>query len=214
MTKKYGRLTTITAPPAARLRMAREAIRSAIERGVEVNLSEIARRHGIPRLNAREALLIEQGRRESVGNTEDPDHLSASARERYDRAVAAAIRRLEAEYEDRRQQELQRIIDTELLPHYREKERRADRIIGAARNGVFTNEEYRLVLSCLSPDSRGSVSEERLARAFNLFKENEQFLSKREAMPQPSTLPSSFADLIARRAAGRRNTTRTVVPRG
>lgn len=59
----------------------------------------------------------------------------------------------------------------------RAMEREAERVL-RTRDGIFAKADYDLIRSCLHPDSRLSVSEEKLATAFRLFSEADRVLLK------------------------------------
>ena len=61
-------------------------------------------------------------------------------------------------------------------------------------------EEYMLVLSCLHPDARLSVSPEKLSKAFQLLKKLEQLLVPEKELPtERIEIPPTFAELLAMR---------------
>lgn len=101
-----------------------------------------------------------------------------------------AIRKeLEAEFESRIQaleQEIKRI------------EGSARRVL-AARNGILSRSDYDLIRSCLHPDSRLSVTDQKLANAFRVFNEAEIVLLNENDCP--TTLPAT-ADVLKRRRPG------------
>jgi hypothetical protein len=53
--------------------------------------------------------------------------------------------------------------------------------------GILSRSTYNLILSCLHPDSRASVSDAKLAQAFDAFKT----VGDAPRRPQPSGSPGS-----------------------
>ena len=66
-----------------------------------------------------------------------------------------------------------------------------------ARKGIITRADYDVIRSCLHPDSRLSVSDSKLAKAFRIFNEAEiLFLNENDL---PTTNLPSMEDLKKRR---------------
>jgi transposase-like protein len=140
------------------------------------------------------AVAREQGRRDAPI---DPTTLPPSAQEKLQRAIKQVLRKHEAEYERRVQEGVKQVIDKTVLPHYNKKMDEFDEVI-KSRKGVLTNEEFKLILSCLHPDQ--SASPERLREAFNLFKSHELSLRGEKEMPTSSfVMPRNYADLMKMR---------------
>lgn len=69
------------------------------------------------------------------------------------------------------------------------------------RKGIISKATYNLIWSCLHPDSRGSVTDEKLARAFREFEPLEKLvLSEKENPTRPSDLPKTAEEWLARKA--------------
>lgn len=184
-----------------RLNRARDAVREAVQNNRPVNARRVAAQTGISHVTVETAVAAERAAQEVRAEIENPANLSASSRERFDRAVAAMKRQLERERQSLIDAEVRRLINEQILPLHAERQARADRIIAAARDGIFSNSEYRLILSSLNPGTRLGVSDERLAKAFNLVKENEFLLSKRERetrTPPGAAFPTSYEELMRR----------------
>jgi hypothetical protein len=129
----------------------------------------------------------------------DPSTLSISAQEKLAIAVKQATRKLEVEIEHRVRAEVTKWLNDDLLPMYRKNEALYKLMI-EKRNGAMTNAEYKLIWSCLHSDSRKSVSDEKLNKAFNLFTKLEKLiLNEKESPTQKSNLPSS-SELMKRKA--------------
>jgi len=104
----------------------------------------------------------------------DPATLSMTAQEK----LAAAIRQADK----KRANEFEQLVQAEVtkrnraaFPRLQEAQdkayqtERTYRQFMEKQKKIMTMAEYTLVCSCLHPDSRGSVSEERLMRAFQMF---------------------------------------------
>jgi hypothetical protein len=102
---------------------------------------------------------------------------------------------LEAEFEPRIQAEVQRRVgqSREELDRLRAEARR----VLDAREGIFTKKDYDLIRSCLHPDSRASVTDQKLSTAFRIFNEaNIVLLNEKDW--STSTLPRKVSDLKRR----------------
>ena len=119
--------------------------------------------------------------------TVDYSTLTGTQREKLDRAKASIRRELEKEYRARLVAELdqrQAAMDEAFAKHKAEYDVRNARIyamrdaereryqigIEAQRaKGLITVDQFNLLRSCLHPDSRNSVTDEKLAAAFRVF---------------------------------------------
>ena len=119
--------------------------------------------------------------------------LSLSAQQKLDRAIALEKRVLEHQFDERLKQRLD-----EILPTYAEEYARYKKF-SDSYVGVFREEEYRAVLSCLHPDRCPKDRTSQFERAFHLVKSKEDILCGGKTSKNPSTLPSSVAELMARR---------------
>ena len=86
----------------------------------------------------------------------------------------------------------------DLLPSYSDEYRRYKRFNDAYK-GVFSKTEYKRLLSCLHPDRVSDDLKEKFEDAFNLVKGKEELLCGSKQNDNPSSLPSTVADLMARR---------------
>ena len=103
-------------------------------------------------------------------------------------------RELEAEFEPRVQAEVKLRVQAENRLA-REMADDAQRVLDA-HNGVFDRADYAVIRSCLHPDSRGSASDAKLAKAFRLVNEARTLLEKKQEPPaKESTLPPNASDL-------------------
>jgi hypothetical protein len=121
--------------------------------------------------------------------------LSGTAAQKIEAARRRIRRELEAEFEPRVQAEVERRIGG-AFDRAREMYDSIERFESTERRGVITEAEYKLIRSCLHPDSRNSASEEKFNKAFRVFNEAKiKFIPPR----RPSDLPS-LDELVKRRA--------------
>jgi hypothetical protein len=193
--KPTGRRKKTQAPQADKVR---EEVRSLLEEGQPINRESLADKYGvgpatIQRVTERELGRIE-GLREASARPDAPvgaSILGAPQQKKFE----ALKRRYEAQFEARVEEGVMRHINEHLMPHYKEKLAKADSLLHqGAYKAVFTNAEYRILLSALHPDS----GPERRAEAFDLFKQQEMRLRVLDK-PLASDLPSSISELWARR---------------
>lgn len=100
-----------------------------------------------------------------------PVDLSKKAKADIDREVRRQVKaeeaRLKSEFAARVKSSVDTIVRMEREGMAR-KVARADHII-KGHKGILTDGDYNLIRSCLHPDTRNSVTEEKLAQAFRLF---------------------------------------------
>ena len=160
--------------------------------------AEIAKTTGISEHTIRREIEREAIARE-VEPTIDPSALSISAQQKLNIAIKQAARKQEVEIEKKVRAEVNRWLTEDLLPVYRKNEALYKLMI-EKRKGVMTSAEYKMIWSCLHADSRKSVSDEKLNKAFNLFTKIEKLiLSEKESPTQTSSIGGA-ADLLKRKA--------------
>lgn len=148
----------------------------------------------------------------------DPSELSISQQEKNRRWREQEAKRLYAVISQAERQSVLKRWNEDYLHQYKEQLARADAVI-AARRGAMTSDIYKLILSCLHPDSRKSVSERKLAEAFRTFKDMQVVLVKEAEMPAPEglKLPDTMDewDALRQKASearrGRRTNRKTAV---
>jgi hypothetical protein len=129
----------------------------------------------------------------------DPSTLSLSAQEKLASALKRERQKLKIEIEKEVRADVNRWLADDLLPVYRKNEALYKLMI-EKRKGVLTSTEYKMIWSCLHADSRKSVSDEKLNKAFNLFTKIEKLiLSEKESPTQTSSIGGA-ADLLKRKA--------------
>jgi ParB-like chromosome segregation protein Spo0J len=175
---------------------------SALEIAAELNMHE---RH------VTKLLEVERARRDERAKPQfTRDDLTVSQRERVDIVVADELRKykhkLNVGYEKDVQERIKRHLDN-ILPEFNEREQKARDVL-AARNGVFTYEQYRQVFGALHPDrpQGAPIAQE----AFILFESKKHLLmSEKEysIAKRGDPLPSTWAEVVRqaneRRAAER-----------
>ncbi len=100
-------------------------------------------------------------------------------------AIRQQKRELEAEFDKRVQDGVRDAIDVTVLPHYNETYATYRDVI-ATRRGIMDRASYRKIISCLHPDSRKSLSDEKLSEAFQLFGKVEKCLLDEKESPTSS----------------------------
>jgi transposase len=127
----------------------------------------------------------------------DPASLSLSAQQKLEAAIRQHKRKLDAELAEQRAQlvtEFDR-IKIDWLRTFNERQAEYDAVI-LARKGVMTRKTFDAIRRCLHPDSRQSVSDERLAEAFRLFGKLELKLLPESDFPTRRFKPLNPADLL------------------
>jgi transposase len=141
----------------------------------------------------------EEGRREAQADPIiDPATLPKTAQQKLAAAERQQRKRLDLEFQDRVTERVQNALE-DILAALKAREAQA-RLIMRSRKGIMQREIYRLILSCLHPDSRANVSDEKLAEAFQAFRRLELLLVAEKEMPTPDLgIPRSYDDLMAQR---------------
>ena len=125
---------------------------------------------------------------------------SMTAKQKFDAAVKQMRRKLEVEIRKELHAEYHKWVQRQ-LDQYNENAKHYEIII-KARKGLMDKTAYNLIWSCLHADSRKSVSDERLNRAFNLWASLEKaILSEKDKPTTPSSLPKTVDELLKRREA-------------
>ena len=129
----------------------------------------------------------------------DPTTLSITAQQKLGIALKQERRKLEVEIEKNVRAEVSRWLTDDLLPLYRKNEALYKLIIDK-RKGVMSASEYKMIWSCLHADSRKSVSDEKLNKAFNLFTKIEKLVLDEKESPTAKSSIGGAADLLRRKA--------------
>jgi hypothetical protein len=143
---------------------------------------------------AKIAVAKEQGRRESNIYRAD---LSLTVQQKLEIAIRQRTRDLEAKYERRVRDEVQRRLEQTILPRYKERVADADRVL-KARKGVIDRATYRKIRACLHPDRvQDPELKARYEEAFNLFNNLESVLLDEKELPTPTLIiPTTLNELM------------------
>jgi len=183
-------------PP--QLTRARAIIRPSLEAGEQVIPRELEKQFGISADSFERALHAELARIEALIELGIAPW-TESAKKRLQGAINAHKKKLNLEFEGRVIKEIQRRINSLVLPSLIEREAKATRIL-KHRKGIMSRASYRLILSCLHPDRVPEELKKRYEAAFHLFKELELLMvEEKELSHNVIELPRTYADLMARR---------------
>jgi transposase len=156
---------------------------------------EVADEFGVGEHTIQLAATREQARREAKADPEiDPKTLSLTAQEKFDRAVRQREAKLDAAFRGKVEDEIRRRIDEIVLPHWKEKIAQAQKLY-EKRRGLMTKETFNTIRRALHPDSRTSISDRKLAEAFDAFMALEKYLlDEKESPTELPDLPRSWAE--------------------
>ena len=192
---KKGRRSK-SVPP--QLTKARAIIRPSLEAGEYPIPSELEKQFGISADSFERALHAELARMEAYLE-QGVSPWTKTQKERLQGAINAHKKKINLEFEGRLIKEIQRRINTIVLPSLLKREAEA-RLIVKGRKGSVTKEEYRLILSCLHPDRVPEELKKKYEAAFHIFKGLEKLLLDEKELPTNVVqLPTTYADLMARR---------------
>lgn len=100
----------------------------------------------------------------------DWNTLPGTAKAKLERAERRIRRELELEFKQRVRAEVE--AQTRLVRNSMRVAQEQAAIVLKSRRGVMTRADYDVIRSCLHPDSRASVSDEKLASAFRVFNDS------------------------------------------
>jgi hypothetical protein len=173
----------VVSPPVAK---AREAIRADIEAGRPISREKVAKELGVGPRDVQDADMLERGRLDGLHEAQEEaivDRIALSLtaqqkigavlkRERGNLAAAHAERvaKLDEEVRLRVLKESESYLaDLKDMQNKAQANEEWYRELINDHESVFTVDEHTSILRCLHPDSRNTVSVERLTAAFNLF---------------------------------------------
>ena len=110
--------------------------------------------------------------------------LSMSAQQKLETWQRAYRKKLDRDFNQAVRVEYVKLLNA-VLPKYNEALEQAQATI-KARKGIMDDATFKLIWSCLHPDSRGSVTEEKLSRAFRALEKYRVLMVKEKEMPTPS----------------------------
>lgn len=198
----FGRFASARKPTARRERQpklptpgldrALEAHDNLAAKGHEATKKAVAEAAGVGPETAARAIL-----QRKVEAQYEPPLAKADMSASLERRFNAALRRAREEIRAEVTAEVLAQFDRHLA-HYRERDARATRVLRAYQ-GVMSRDLYRKIKACLHPDHNGFAH---AAEVFQAFAELEDALVKPdEALISGPALPSSAAELLARRRA-------------
>lgn len=162
--------------------------------------AQIAAEAGIGQRQVRHVVEREQIRREAQAEPIiDRAELSLTAQQKLDIAIRQHKRKLSLEYEQRVRDDIEKRIDGMVLPYWKEQIDEAQELY-KHRRGAMEKETFNTIRRALHPDSRNSISDKKLAEAFDTFMGLEKFLLNEKdsptafKYPDGSELPSSLAE--------------------
>jgi hypothetical protein len=137
------------------------------------------------------AVAKEEGRRDPQV---DRASLSQTAQQKLDAAIRQHQRELSRQFRDRVQEQTKQWFDEMILPHWRKKVEAAKGLY-ARRRGLMDKETFNTIRRALHPDSRFSITDQKLSEAFNAFMRLEKFLLDEKDSPTDlSGLPRTWAE--------------------
>jgi len=185
-----------TGPQPARRTDVPQAAELVLDRGMTYDQAAEATDSTLQVVRA--SVMREEGRREAQPLI-TPDMLSMSAREKGEAWLRQEKKRMQASFEDTVQTRVREHLEAAIKSMNERYEEYQAVIEG--RRGFMTGRTFRLILSCLHPDSRKSLSDERLSAAFRAFQllEKRVLDEKESPTPRPPDLPRNLAELMEAR---------------
>jgi transposase len=179
-----------------KLDKARDVIRGKIEANEPINTNQLAKEHGVSHVTFDMAITAEVARKEAFEEkiALDPSHLSKTAQKKLDAAVHAHKRVLDAKFDAAVRDEIKKRIDEIVLPHWKKQIEEA-KTLYERRRGLMNKDTFNMIRRALHPDSRNSISESKLAAAFDAFMALEKYLLDEKNSPTEfGHLPNTWAD--------------------
>jgi len=165
-----------------------------LDRGVTVKAAATAA--GVSEQIVKTSVEHEKGRREGIAEKTalDPSLLSATAQEKLDAAIKAYKRKLDAEFANAVDERVRKRIDEIVLPHWKQRIDQAQQLY-ARRRGLMDKDTFNTIRRALHPDSRLSISDQKLGHAFDAFMALEKYLLDEKESPTDvgSDLPDNLA---------------------
>jgi ParB-like chromosome segregation protein Spo0J len=161
-------------------------------------LEQVTAEFGLPSVqHAKLAVAREEGRREPKVDRSD---LSLTAQQKYDAAIRAYTKNLDGQFHLTVNKRVREFLEATILPQHRKEQEQARQIM-RARKGIMDKTSFRLIWSALHPDSRKSISDRKLAEAFDIFSRLEKLLLDEKQSPTDfQKLPQTMADWDRMRA--------------
>jgi ParB-like chromosome segregation protein Spo0J len=129
--------------------------------------------------------------KEKFGVTEiDPASLSKTAQEKLEAATRRRMWELDASFHSKVAGEVKKRINEIVLPHWKQQIAMAKKLYGH-RRGAMSKDTFNTIRRALHPDSRNSISDQKLSEAFDTFMGLEKYLLDEKDSP------TAFPDLPA-----------------
>jgi IS30 family transposase len=156
-----------------------------------VTKPEIAEQTGVGERMVHRVLEVESARREPVI---DPATLSMTAQQKIETVSRQYKAKLDADFYRAVENEVRKRIDEIILPHWKQKIGQAQEFF-SRRKGLMDKNTFNTIRRALHPDSRHSISDQKLGEAFDAFMALEKFLLDEKQSPTDfSGLPETWAD--------------------
>jgi IS30 family transposase len=188
---------------------AREIVRTKLDADEAISPHKLEKEHGISHVTFDMAIAAELARREAVAEKTalDQSHLSKTSQEKLDAAIRAHQRKLDAEFHQRVNARVKEFTDDTILPDWKKKIAEAQKLY-EKRKALMTKDTFNTIRRALHPDSRMSISDQKLGEAFEAFMALEKYLlDEKDSPTEFGALPRSYADWQAAKqkvAAARR----------
>ena len=165
-----------------------------------LTVREISRVVGVGERAVNQALEHVQIKREAIPDI-DPSTLSMSAQKKLAAAIKQHQAKLAASFQKAVNNEVKRRIDEIILPHWKKRIDEAQRIF-KRRHKFMSKDLFNMIRRALHPDSRHSISDKKLAEAFDAFMGLEKLLLDEKDSPTVfgDGLPGSLAEWDKMRA--------------
>lgn len=185
---------------------ARKIVRAKLEADEPISPHKLEKEHGISHVTFDMAITAELARKEAEADQPiDASTLSMSAQEKLEIAKRQQQKAWEREKEELIRLAALKLIEELLLPHWKEKFDRAERIekMLSKRRGLMSEANYKTILACLHPDNSASTTKRN--EAFRLFSELKDYLVTPAGLSpnSPKTFPSNVKEMMAQAAAMR-----------
>jgi hypothetical protein len=179
------------------LTKARAIIRPSLEAGEIINCLKLAEEYGIGSGTFEMAVYVELARMEALEQS-GVAMWTKTAREKITGSIRAHKKKLDLEFEGRVLREVRKRIERTVLPSLQEREALARRILDSHK-GLMERENYRKIIACLHPDRVDEELKARYEEAFLIMTGLEKVIVKEKTVPVVSTMPQTWADLMALR---------------
>jgi hypothetical protein len=142
-----------------------------------------------------------------------PDMLSKTAQQKLEAAARQQQKAYAAEFANKVNARVKEFLEDTILPIHRKEQERA-KLILKSRNGIMDKDTFNSIRRALHPDSRNSISDKKLAEAFNKFEALEKLLLSEKDSPTPFQDLSISLDEMKRRATENRKARRAAKTTG